>query len=82
MNIYVYAFLPYYLSAAYPLWHSRQILLIGGSMNNNLAILEDYKIRRVYDESKETWYFASCRYHSSVDSTSPIFRKPESTGIS
>ena len=27
-------------------------------MNSKLAIFEDYKIRRVYDEKSETWYFS------------------------
>lgn len=27
-------------------------------MNNNLAIFEDYNIRRTYDESNEVWYFS------------------------
>lgn len=27
-------------------------------MQNTLAIFEDFKIRRVYDEEKETWYFS------------------------
>src|SRR6266516_3005168 len=27
-------------------------------MKNKLAIFEDYKIRRVYDEETETWYFS------------------------
>jgi len=27
-------------------------------MKNKLAIFEDYKIRRVYDENTETWYFS------------------------
>ncbi len=27
-------------------------------MNNNLTVFEDYKIRRVYDEATETWYFS------------------------
>lgn len=27
-------------------------------MNNKLAMFEDYKIRRVYDEKTETWYFS------------------------
>lgn len=27
-------------------------------MNNNPAIFEDYKIRRVYDEETETWFFS------------------------
>ena len=27
-------------------------------MDNNLAIFEDYKICRVYDEASETWYFS------------------------
>jgi len=26
-------------------------------MKNDLTIFEDYKIRRVYDEKTETWYF-------------------------
>ena len=25
---------------------------------NNLAIFEDYKIRRLYDEATETWFFS------------------------
>jgi DNA-damage-inducible protein D len=25
---------------------------------NSLAIFETYKIRRIYDEQKETWYFS------------------------
>lgn len=28
------------------------------AMKNKLAIFEDYKIRRVYDETTETWYFS------------------------
>ncbi len=27
-------------------------------MKNDLAIFEDYKIRRIYDEEKEVWYFS------------------------
>ena len=27
-------------------------------MNNSLAAFENYKIRRVYDENKEAWYFS------------------------
>jgi hypothetical protein len=27
-------------------------------MKNTLAVFEDFKIRRVYDEEKETWYFS------------------------
>jgi DNA-damage-inducible protein D len=27
-------------------------------MKNNLTLFEDYKIRRVYDEERETWYFS------------------------
>ena len=27
-------------------------------MNSNPAIFEDYKIRRVYDEETETWFFS------------------------
>jgi DNA-damage-inducible protein D len=27
-------------------------------MKNNLAIFEDYQIRRAYDEASETWYFS------------------------
>ena len=25
---------------------------------NTLAVFEDYKIRRIYDEDSETWYFS------------------------
>ena len=27
-------------------------------MKSNLAIFEDYKIRRLYDETTETWFFS------------------------
>lgn len=27
-------------------------------MQDNLAVFEDYKIRRVYDEDTETWFFS------------------------
>lgn len=27
-------------------------------MNNNLAIFENYHIRRIYDEDTETWFFS------------------------
>src|SRR3989344_9270046 len=27
-------------------------------MGTNLAIFEDYKIRRIYDEKTETWFFS------------------------
>jgi DNA-damage-inducible protein D len=27
-------------------------------MKSNLAIFEDYKIRRLYDEETETWFFS------------------------
>jgi hypothetical protein len=27
-------------------------------MKNKMAIFEDYKIRRVYDENTGTWYFS------------------------
>ena len=27
-------------------------------MKNDLIIFEDYKIRRLYDEETETWYFS------------------------
>jgi len=30
----------------------------GGVMDQNLTVFENYKIRRVYDETTETWYFS------------------------
>ena len=27
-------------------------------MNNDLAVFEEYKIRRLYDEETETWFFS------------------------
>lgn len=27
-------------------------------MKNNLAVFEEYKIRRLYDEETETWFFS------------------------
>lgn len=31
---------------------------MGASMKNDLAIFEEYEIRRVYDEASETWFFS------------------------
>lgn len=45
---------------------------MGQNMNeNSLAIFEDYKIRRVYDEESETWYF------SVVDIIQVLIQQPE-----
>jgi hypothetical protein len=38
---------------------------------NSLAVFEDYKIRRVYDEESETWYF------SVVDIIQVLIQKPD-----
>jgi murein tripeptide amidase MpaA len=38
---------------------------------NNLAIFEDYKIRRVYDEATETWFF------SVVDVIQALIQQPD-----
>ncbi len=40
-------------------------------MKNKLAIFEDYKIRRVYDEESETWYF------SVVDIIQALLQQPD-----
>jgi hypothetical protein len=40
-------------------------------MKNNLAIFEDYKIRRQYDEKTETWYF------SVVDIIRALIQQPD-----
>ena len=40
-------------------------------MKNNLAIFEDYKIRRLYDEETETWFF------SVVDIIQVLIQQPE-----
>lgn len=40
-------------------------------MNSKLAIFEDFKIRRVYDEKKETWYF------SVVDIVQALLQQPD-----
>lgn len=40
-------------------------------MKNNLAIFEDYKIRRLYDEKTETWYF------SVVDIVQVLLQQPD-----
>jgi len=34
---------------------------------NSLAVFEDYKIRRVYDEDSEIWYFSVGGYYSGVN---------------
>ena len=45
---------------------------MGQNMNeNSLAVFEDYKIRRVYDEESETWYF------SVVDIIQVLIQQPE-----
>jgi hypothetical protein len=38
---------------------------------NSLAVFEDYKIRRVYDEDSETWYF------SVVDIIQVLIQQPD-----
>jgi len=38
---------------------------------NSLAVFEDYKIRRVYDENTETWYF------SVVDIIQVLIQQPD-----
>jgi DNA-damage-inducible protein D len=40
-------------------------------MKNDLAIFEDYKIRRLYDEAAETWYF------SVVDIIQALIQQPD-----
>ena len=40
-------------------------------MNNDLALFEDYKIRRVYDEKTETWFF------SVVDILQVLIQQPD-----
>ena len=40
-------------------------------MKSTLAIFEDYKIRRVYDEKTETWYF------SVVDIIRALLQQPD-----
>jgi DNA-damage-inducible protein D len=40
-------------------------------MKSNLAIFEDYKIRRLYDEETETWYF------SVVDIIQVLIQQPD-----
>ena len=40
-------------------------------MNNNLAIFEDYKIRRIFDEKTETWYL------SVVDIIQVLLQQPD-----
>ncbi len=48
-------------------------------MTNSLVVFENYKIRRIYDEKNERWYFSIIdiglrlydrnSYHTSTDST-------------
>ena len=40
-------------------------------MKNNLAIFEGYKIRRLYDEKTETWFF------SVVDIVQALIQQPD-----
>ena len=40
-------------------------------MNTNLAIFEEYQIRRVYDEKTETWFF------SVVDIIQVLIQQPD-----
>lgn len=40
-------------------------------MNDKLAIFEDYKIRRAYDEETEMWYF------SVVDIIQALLQQPD-----
>lgn len=40
-------------------------------MNHNLTVFENYKIRRVYDEASETWYF------SVIDIVQALIQQPD-----
>jgi DNA-damage-inducible protein D len=40
-------------------------------MNSNIAIFEEHKIRRIYDESNDTWYF------SVVDIIQVLIQQPD-----
>lgn len=40
-------------------------------MKNDLAIFEEYKIRRIYDEKTETWFF------SVVDIIQALIQQPD-----
>lgn len=40
-------------------------------MKNNVALFEDYKIRRLYDEKTETWFF------SVVDIIQALIQQPD-----
>lgn len=40
-------------------------------MENNPAIFEDYKIRRIYDEESETWFF------SVIDIVQALIQQPD-----
>jgi len=35
-------------------------------MKNDLAIFEEYKIRRLYDEKTETWFFFGGGYYTGM----------------
>ena len=43
---------------------------------NALAVFENYKIRRHFDEEIETWFFGG-RYYSGFDSTARLSSRPE-----
>lgn len=49
----------------------KNYILVGGGMRHNLAIFEDYKIRRVYDEKSEKWFF------SVVDVLQVLIQQPD-----
>ena len=40
------------------LFNAREEIGVVETMKNTLAVFEDFNIRRIYDEQKETWYFS------------------------
>ena len=50
-------------------------------MKENLTIFEDFKIRRLYDEKSETWYFSVVDIIQALTQQRD-YKLPENTGTS
>ena len=42
-----------------------------------IAVFENYKIRRIYDEKTETWYFSVVDIVAAVDPAAGLSGRPE-----
>ena len=50
-------------------------------MKNTLAVFENFKIRRIYDEKSETWFFSVVDIIQAFIRTARLSNRPKVIGI-